>query len=135
MPEVDVPEVGVSLSKVDVVVVGLSLAEVEAVDEGVSLSLSDIEETGIVEDWSFSEVKDDWSMKMRMGELVIDKVSIEVSESVEVESLSASSVSTGNQRGFFGALRYRSGRIDCKQCSNHIFCTKRMPQVSKQSAK
>ena len=73
------------------------MAKVEVVDEGVSLPLSDVEETAIVEDWSFSELKDDWSIEMRMGELVIEKVSLEVSDSVEVETVSTSSAYTGNQ--------------------------------------
>ena len=71
-------------------------------DEGVSLSLTDVEEIGIVEDWSFSEVKDDCSTEMRMGELVIDKVSMEVSDSVEVKSVSASSAYTGISEGLLG---------------------------------
>ena len=49
LSEVDVLEVGVSLSNVDVVEVGLSLSEVETVEECASLSLSDVEETDVVE--------------------------------------------------------------------------------------
>ena len=94
MSEVDVPEVGVFLPDVDIVEVGLSLSEVEVVDGGASLSLSDVEETSIVEDWSFSGEKEDWSTETRMGELVIEKVSMEVRDSVEVESLSVSSAYT-----------------------------------------
>ena len=95
MTEVDVPEVRVSLSNVDVVEVGLSLSEVDVADEGASLSLSDVEKTRIVEDWSFSGAKEDWSMGARMGELVIEKVSMEVCDRVKVESLSVSSAYTG----------------------------------------
>ena len=95
MSEVDVPEVRVSLSNVDVVEVGLSLFEVDVVDGGASLSLSDVEKTGIVEDWSLSGAKEDWSMVAEMGELVIEKVSMEVCDRVKVESLSVSSAYTG----------------------------------------
>ncbi len=95
MSEVDVPEVGVSLSNADVVEVALSLSEVEVVDGGASLSLYDVEEIVIVEDWSFSGAKEVWSTETRMGELVIEKVSMEVCDSVKVESLSVSSAHTG----------------------------------------
>lgn len=102
LSEVDVLEVGISLSTVDVVEVGLSLSEVEVMEVGASLSLSDVEEREIVEDWPFREAKEDWSMETRMGELVAEMVSMEVKDSVEVESLSVSS-----------AYQVESARICC----------------------
>ena len=95
LSEVDVPEVGVSLSNADVVEVGLSLFEVVVVEEGASLSLSDVEEAVIVEDWSFGVPKEDWSTETRTAELVVEKVSVEVCDSVELKSLSVSSAFTG----------------------------------------
>ena len=78
----------------EVVEVGLSLSEVVAVEEGASLSLSDVEEAAIVVDWSFGMAKEESSAETRMAELVVERVSVEVGDSVELKSLSVSSAFT-----------------------------------------
>ena len=71
------------------------MSKVEVVDGGASLSLSDVEETDVVEDWSFRGTREDWSMETGTEELVIEKVSMEVCDRVKIESLSVSSAYTG----------------------------------------
>lgn len=105
--EVEALEVRVSLSKADVVEVGLSLSEVVVVEEGASLSLSVVEEAAIVEDWSFEVAKEDWSTETWMAELIIDKVSVEVCDNVELKSLFVSSAFTGQISEDGGELKYR----------------------------
>ena len=83
------------MSNAGVVEVGLFLSELVVVEEGASLSLSDVEEAAIVEDWSFGVAKEDWSTETRMAELVVEMVSVEVCDSVELKSLSVSSAFTG----------------------------------------
>ena len=78
----------------EVVEVGLSLSEVVVVEEGASLSLSDVEEAAIVVDWSFGMAKEESSAETRMAELVVERVSVEVGDSVELKSLSVSSAFT-----------------------------------------
>ena len=93
--EVEVPDVGVSSPKADVVEVGLSLSDVVVVEEGASLSLSDVEEAAMVVDWSFEVTREDWSTETRMVELMVEEVSMEVCDSVELKSLSVSSAFSG----------------------------------------
>ena len=83
------------MSKADEVEVGLPLSEVVVVEEGASLSLSVVEEAAIVVDWSFEVAKEDWPTETRMAELIIDKVSVEVCDNVELKSLFVSSAFTG----------------------------------------
>ena len=83
------------MSNADVAKVGLSLSGLVVVEEGASLSLSDVEEAAIMEDWSFEVAKEDWSTETRMAELVVEKVSVEVCDSVELKSLSVSSAFIG----------------------------------------
>lgn len=82
------------MSNTDVVEVRLSLSEVVVVEKGASLSLSDIEDAAIVEDWSFGVTEEDWSTETGMVELVVEKVSVKVCDSVELMSLSVSSAFT-----------------------------------------
>lgn len=83
------------MSNADVVEVGLSLFEIVVVGEGASLSLSDVKEVAIVGDWSFVVAKEDWSTETVMAELVVENVSVEDCDSVELKSLSVSSAVTG----------------------------------------
>ena len=78
----------------EVVEVGLSFSEVVVVEEGASLSLSDVEEAAIVVDWSFGMAKEESPTETRMEELVVERVSVEVGDSVELKSLSVSSAFT-----------------------------------------
>ena len=134
--EVDIPEVGVSLSNADVVEVGLSLSEVVVVEEGASLSLSDVEEAAIVEDWSFGVAEEDRSTETRMAELVVETVSVEVCDSVELKSLSLSSAFTGwISKSYSGLEVQKVAELDAEDGQTMLFCTEKRLNVSKQIGK